>query len=138
EAAWGIHRVVNESMASAFRIHAIERGRDVRGYALFAFGGAGPVHACAVADILGLDQVVCPAGAGTASAFGMLCAPLAFDFRRTYRASLANLDWDHVNQLLMGMIDEGRATLESGGVAPEDIRVRCFADMRHEGQTFEI
>src|SRR5207302_870540 len=82
DAAWAIHRVVNENMASAARIHAVERGRDVRRYPLFAFGGAGPVHAFRVAEILGLREVIAPFGAGVGSTIGFLVAPLAFDFVR--------------------------------------------------------
>src|SRR5262249_15946502 len=64
EAAWGIHRVVNENMAAAARIHGIERGKDLRAYPLFAFGGAGPVHAWAVGRILKVPRVLVPLGAG--------------------------------------------------------------------------
>src|SRR5699024_12706990 len=60
EAAWGIHRVVNENMASAARIHAVEREKDIRDYPLFATGGAGPVHACNVAQILDVSTVISP------------------------------------------------------------------------------
>ncbi len=76
--AWGIHQVVNEQMASAARIHAIEQGKDPRSYAIFAFGGAGPVHAYRVAEILHSPEIVIPLGAGVASTIGFLVAPLAF------------------------------------------------------------
>src|SRR5207244_3882371 len=79
-AAWGIHRVVNENMAAAARIHGIERGRDLRQYPLFAFGGAGPVHCWQVAKILKVPRILIPFGAGAMSAYGLLAAPLAFDF----------------------------------------------------------
>src|SRR5262249_38969829 len=80
DAAWGIHRVVNENMAAAARIHGIERGKDLRAYPLFAFGGAGPVHAWAVGRILKVPRVLVPFGAGGNSAWGLLGAPLACDF----------------------------------------------------------
>ena len=137
-AAWGIHQVVNENMASAARVHAIERGKDPRSYALFAFGGAGPVHACQVARILDMSHVICPMGAGVASAFGMLCAPLAFDFVRSYYATLADLDWAHANALLDDMVEEGRQLMQAAGVAPDDIRLVRRCDMRYVGQTHEI
>src|SRR3989454_1080756 len=82
-AAWGIHRLVNENMAAAARIHGIERGRDLRQYPLFAFGGAGPVHCWQVAKILKVPRILIPFGAGAMSAYGLLAAPLAFDFVRT-------------------------------------------------------
>ncbi|HLZ10529.1 MAG TPA: hydantoinase/oxoprolinase family protein, partial [Chloroflexota bacterium] len=74
DAAWAIHRVVNENMASAARIHAVERGKDVRQYPIFAFGGAGPVHAFRVAEILAIDRVIVPFAAGVGSTFGFLAA----------------------------------------------------------------
>src|SRR5437879_4653805 len=77
-AAWGIHRLVNENMAAAARIHGIERGRDLRQYPLFAFGGAGPVHCWQVAKILKVPRILIPFGAGAMSAHGLLAAPLAF------------------------------------------------------------
>src|SRR5205814_6969411 len=79
EVAWGIHDIVNESMASAARVHVAERGRDPRGYALLCTGGAGPVHAYAVARKLGLLRVICPPSAGVASALGLLVAPARVD-----------------------------------------------------------
>src|SRR5581483_4061756 len=79
EAAWGIHTIVNENMANAARVHAVERGKDPSTLPLFAFGGAGPVHATGVARALGTSVVVAPRGAGVMSAFGFLTAPLAFD-----------------------------------------------------------
>ncbi|MCS6924733.1 MAG: hydantoinase/oxoprolinase family protein, partial [Candidatus Binatia bacterium] len=92
-AAWGIHQVVNENMANAARMHLVEKGRDPRGYSLIAFGGAGPVHAYRVAERLKLTTVVCPLAAGVTSAFGMLTAPLAFDFVQSYVTPLADLDF---------------------------------------------
>jgi N-methylhydantoinase A len=138
EAAWGIHQVVNENMASAARVHAVERGKDPRSYALFAFGGAGPVHACHVAQILEMSHVICPMGAGVASAFGMLCAPLAFDFVRSYYATLETLDWQHVNTLLASMEVEGQALMRAAGVTPADVRLMRRCEMRYAGQTHEI
>jgi N-methylhydantoinase A len=137
-AAWGMHQVVNENMASAARVHAIERGKDPRSYALFAFGGAGPVHAWHVAQILDMTHVICPMGAGVASAFGMLCAPLAFDFVRSYYATLATLDWAHANALLDSMEAEGRQLMQAAGVAPAAMTVSRRCEMRYAGQTHEI
>src|SRR5207244_6367692 len=91
EAAAGIRQVVDENMAGAARMHAIERGRDLRRFALVATGGAGPVHAWGVARRLGIRRVVCPPSAGVASAFGMLTAPPAFDFARSLPALLGSV-----------------------------------------------
>ena len=82
QAAWGIHQVVNENMANAARIHAIERGKNARQFPLLAFGGAGPVHAYGVASTLHSPAIILPLGAGVASTLGFLTAPLSFDFVR--------------------------------------------------------
>ncbi len=137
QAAWGIHQLANESMASAARIHAIERGKDVAKFPLFAFGGAGPVHAFGVARILRSPRVIYPLGAGVMSAIGLLTAPLAFDFVRSMPGTLSGLDWLTVGNLLAEMEQEGRAVL--GRTIPvSNIRFRRFADMRYRKQGYEI
>jgi N-methylhydantoinase A len=138
EAAWGIHRVVNESMAAAARVHGIERGKDLRGYPLFAFGGAGPVHAWHVGWILRVPRVIIPHGAGALSAYGLLAAPLAFDFVRTAPHRLATADWAQVNRLFEEMEAEGRRIVRGAGVAKGDISVRRSAEMRYLGQGHEV
>jgi N-methylhydantoinase A len=136
--AWGIHRVVNENMAAAARIHGIERGRDLRSYPLFAFGGAGPVHCWQVARILKVPRILLPFGAGAMSAWGLLAAPLAFDFVRTVRARLDAADWEALNRLFAEMEDEGHALLARAGVASDAARVARIAEMRYVGQGHEV
>jgi len=138
EAAWGIHRVVNENMAAAARIHGIERGKDLRAYPLFAFGGAGPVHAWAVGRILRVPRVLVPFGAGAVSAYGLLAAPLAFDFVRTAPQRLDAADWNGINALFTEMEAEGRIVLRDSGLADGDITVRRSAEMRYVGQGHEV
>ncbi len=138
EAAWGIHQVVNENMAGAARIHAVERGKDPRAYPLFAFGGAGPVHAYRVAKILDAPELVIPLGAGVTSALGFLVAPLAFDYVRSFFSPLADLDFDRASALLDEMEDEGIATLASAGVERAAITFRRTAEMRYRGQGHEV
>ena len=136
EAAWAIHRVVNETMAAAARMHAVERGKDVRGFPLFAFGGAGPVHACRVAEILGVTEVLCPFAAGVGSTVGFLAAPLAFDYVRSHYGVLGRLSWAAVDALYHEMEEDGRRVLERAGVtAPEVSRT---ADLRLYGQAHQI
>jgi len=137
-AAWGIHRVVNENMAAAARIHGIERGRDLRSYPLFAFGGAGPVHCWQVARVLRVPRILLPFGAGTISAYGLLSAPLAFDFVRTHRERLDTADWPTLNRLFAEMESEGRALLARAGVGETDVRVARVAEMRYLGQGHEV
>jgi N-methylhydantoinase A len=138
EAAWGIHQVVNENMANAARVHAIERGKDPRAYPLFAFGGAGPVHAYRVARALGISGFIAPLGAGATSALGFLCAPLSFDLVRSLYGRLDELDWAAANAALEDMEEEGRDLLRASGVADADIRVRRLCEMRYTGQGHEV
>jgi N-methylhydantoinase A len=138
KAAWGVHQVVDENMANAARVHAVERGKDPRKYLLLAFGGAGPVHAHRVARALGVPGFIAPLGAGTASAFGFLCAPLSFDLARSLYGRLDELDWDAANAALAEMEEEGRELLRASGVADEDVLVRRLGEMRYVGQGHEV
>jgi N-methylhydantoinase A/oxoprolinase/acetone carboxylase beta subunit len=134
EAAAGVHRVVNENMANAARMHAIERGRDLRRFTLVATGGAGPVHAWGVASALGIRRILFPPNAGVASAFGMLTAQPAFDFVRSLPGALAGTDWDTVRTLIADMRAEGGRQLRGVGVGEEKLEVQLSADLRHRGQ----
>jgi N-methylhydantoinase A len=138
EAAWGIHRIVNENMANAARIHAAERGKDPRVFPLFAFGGAGPVHAFGVGTILRSPAVIAPLGAGVGSTIGFLTAPLAFDFVRSSIEEIATLDWSRVNALFAEMEREGVALLEQSGLGPDEISITRCADLRYVGQGHEV
>jgi len=138
EAAWGIHRVVNENMAGAARVHGIERGKDLRAYPLFAFGGAGPVHAWQVGRILKVPRVLIPFGAGAMSAYGLLAAPLAFDFVRTAPQRLDAADWTQVNGLFGEMEAEGRRILRGAEVPDRSVRIRRTAEMHYTGQGHEV
>ena len=136
-AAWGIHQVVNENMANAARIHLVEKGRDPRDYSLIAFGGAGPVHAYRVAERLKLKTLVCPLAAGVTSAFGMLTAPLAFDFVQSYVTALSDVDFDVLDRLYADLEARGRELLTAAGVEGT-ISLSRSADMRYLHQGFEI
>jgi len=137
-AAWAIHQVVNENMASAARVHAVERGKDVRRYPLFAFGGAGPVHAFRVAEILGLRQILVPFGAGVGSTIGFLVAPVAFDFVRGAAGLLDRLDWSEIARLYAELEDEGRRLLADARVPSDAVRIQRSCDMRLAGQAHEV
>jgi N-methylhydantoinase A len=134
ETASAIHRVVNENMAGAARMHAIERGRDLRRFVLVGTGGAGPVHAWGVARALGITRIVFPPSAGVASAFGMLTANPGFEFARSLPAPLSDTPWKDVRAALQSMIREGTEQLASSGVRKGGIRVELAADVRHRGQ----
>ncbi len=135
-AAQGIHDLVNENMANAARVHAAERGIDLNGYSLVATGGAGPVHACGVAMRLGIDRVIVPPAAGVGSAFGLMLAPIAFDYVRSFVSRIAALEREVVNKLYEEMEDEGRALVREAGI--DDSEIVRTADMRYVGQGHEI
>ncbi len=138
EAAWGIHQIANENMANAARVHVLERGKDPHRYPLFAFGGAGPVHAYRIAASLGSPILLAPLGAGVMSTVGFLSAPLAFDFVRSWVTKLDNIDWTRVNGLFDEMEAEGEQLLIESDVAQADIVHRREVDMRYVGQGHEI
>ncbi len=138
DAAIGIHNIVNENMAAATRMHLAEKGRDPRRYEMIAFGGAGPVHAYRLAQLLKLDRLIVPLGAGVTSALGFLVAAPAIDYVRSYVTRLEQIDWTHLNILFEEMETEARALLVDAGARPEEITMTRTADMRHIGQGFEI
>ncbi|EAV41779.1 N-methylhydantoinase A [Roseibium aggregatum IAM 12614] len=139
EAALGIHKVVVESMASAARVHLVERGKDPREYAMVGFGGAGPAHAVDVARVMGVSSVLIPPASGAASALGFLAAPLSFEDVRSLRVELApGFDAAGVNALLHELEEEGLRHLERAGIGRGDAIIERSADMRLVGQMHDI
>ncbi len=138
EAARGMFRVVCEAMAGAVRAHAADRGADYRNTPLLAFGGAGPVHACEVAELLNSHTVIFPPLASVLSAFGALVTPARLDLVHTSLALLDGLDWQKVGALFDDMEAEGRRALCEAGCRESSITFNYSADMRYLGQHFEI
>jgi N-methylhydantoinase A len=138
QAAAGIQEIVNENMATATRLYVSESGRDLRRYAMLAFGGAGPVHAYRLAQILGLKKLICPYAAGTASALGFLVAPLTVEQVRSYVAQIDKLDWSRLSALFDEMEAHAVASLGSMGVARDEIDFVRSADLRFSGQGYEV
>lgn len=136
--AWGIHQLVNENMASAARVHAAEHGLDIQKYAMVSTGGAGPVHACGVAQRLNIQTVIIPPIAGVGSAFGFLLAPISFDFTRSYLTQLDQVDQDEINSILRQLEADGREIVRKAGVAEADIAVSYSVDLRYVRQGYEI
>ncbi|HEX6207553.1 MAG TPA: hydantoinase/oxoprolinase family protein [Actinomycetota bacterium] len=132
--AAAVHRVVNENMASAARMHAIERGRDIRRFAIVATGGAGPVHAWGVARGIGIRTLVFPPSAGVASAFGMLTANPGFEFARSLPCALGDVRWGEVRAAIATMAREGTRQLRQAGVRRDDVAITLAVDVRHRGQ----
>jgi len=138
DVAWGIHDIVNESMASAARVHVAERGRDPRDAALLCTGGAGPVHACHVARKLGVREVICPPSAGVASALGLLVAPARVDRVATVGIRLDRGDPAALESAFRALEDEARAVMADTGLKLETARFQRLADGRFLGQGFDL
>lgn len=137
-AARGIFRIVTEAMAGAARTHATDRGVDYRGMPLFAFGGAGAVHACEVAELLQSSEVIVPPQSSVLSAFGTLVTPARLDLVRSGLVNVKDLDWDVVSPVLDDLVSEGVEALAEAGSAKEDVVVLIGADMRYVGQQHEV
>ena len=138
QAARGIYRVVTEAMANAARSHATDRGVDYRGLPLFAFGGAGALHACGVAELLQSSSVIVPPQSSVLSAFGTLVTPVRLDLVRSDLIRLDAVDWARVDTIVGDLEREGRAALAEAGCAEADVRVSIGADMRYAGQQNEV
>ncbi len=137
-AALGVHDVVNENMAGAARVAIAERGRVPQDYALLATGGAGPVHAWAVARLLGISRVVCPPGAGAGSAIGMLMAAARVDRVAHYGARLDVAESTEMRRIFGALEQEGLAVLTGTGANVASRRATRLADMRYSGQGSEL
>ena len=138
EAAWGVYSVVCENMASAARVHIIEKGQDPRRFPMVAFGGAGPAHAARVARTLGATEVVVPPVSGVASALGFLVTPASFEFSRSRPGELRSLPWEEVVSLYDDMEEKARGSVAASGVSPGDVRLERRAEMRLSGQFHDI
>ena len=138
DVAAGIYRVVGESMTAAARAHAIDRGIDYRGVPLFAFGGAGPVHACYVADLLDSPMVIYPPLASVLSAFGTLVTPPRLDLSQGALSRLSVLNWEDVDRITDKLVEQATAGLGSAGCKPADITFQFGADLRYFGQQNEV
>ena len=136
-AAFGVSEIVDENMANAARVHAIESGKDARGRTLVAFGGAAPLHAARMAEKLGLDRVLVPSHAGVGSAVGFLRAPIAYEVVRSQLQRLDGFDPDAANALLAAMRAEAEAIVRRGEPEAELTETRS-AFMRYRGQGHEI
>jgi N-methylhydantoinase A len=137
-AALGVTEIVEENMANAARVHAVERGRELTNRIIIAFGGAAPIHAARLAEKLDISTVIVPTGAGVGSAFGFLLAPIAYEVVRTRYTHLdAGLDFASLNELRAGMRSEAEAVVRLG--APDSPLIEGWtANMRYRGQGHEL
>jgi len=137
-AAWGIHEIINEDVARAFRVHASERGSDYRNCSMIVFGGSGPLHGCRVARKLRIPRVICPWGAGVMSAFGLLASPLGFEVARSRRVGVDDIGALALAQQLEQLGVEARQFLVDAGVPVAEAQLHYRLDMRYEGQGYEV
>lgn len=137
EAARGISEIVDENMASAARVHAVENGKDTAERTLIAFGGAAPLHAVRLARKLGITRIVIPRDAGVGSALGFLHAPIAYEVVRTFLVRLDRLEADTIDKLFDGMREEAAAVVRLGAPSGDLVETRT-AYMRYRGQGHEI
>ncbi len=136
-AALGVVEMVDENMANAARVHAIESGKTYAGRTLIAFGGGGPVHACRVAEKIGISRVLVPSGAGVGSAIGFLRAPVGYEVVRSLYQRFSTFDVAAVNALLAEMQAEAMQVVAAGGFGAATTETRT-AFMRYVGQGHEI
>jgi len=135
-AAFGIHDLINETMAAAAKTHIAEKGGNPNIVTISAFGGAGPVHAYGLAKKIGAPRVLVPPLAGVGSALGFFTAPVAFDLTRSHRVTLNNADFDEIEHLFKELEKEGAAILQQTGKDETVIFERTLM-MRFVGQGAE-
>jgi len=136
QAVWGIHDLINETMAAAAKTHIAEKGGNPNVVTVAAFGGAGPVHAYGLAKKLGAPKLIVPPNAGVGSALGFFTAPRAFDLVRSHKVSLVDADFSDIEAILKELEVEGARTLQQSGAADE-IQYDRSVDMRFVGQGSE-
>ena len=137
EAAWGVAEVVDENMANAARVHAVENGEDLSQYTMVAFGGAAPLHAARLCDKLGISRCLVPPGAGVGSAIGFLKAPFSFEANRSVFMKIGRFDAAVVKALFQDMEKEAQGFVRTCD-AKAEIRSEHKMYMRYSGQGWEI
>jgi N-methylhydantoinase A len=137
-AAEGILRIAIENIAAGIRTVSVKRGRDPRSYALVAFGGAGPLHACYLADWLGMQHVIIPPNPGVTSAYGLLLTDVRVDLVHTDVQREDRLDVDRIATEIQDLERRVTARLEDEGLLTQATRLNHFVDMRYAGQAYEI
>ncbi|MCA3555148.1 hydantoinase/oxoprolinase family protein [Aestuariivirga sp.] len=135
--AAGVTEIVEENMANAARVHAIERGHDIASCTMIAFGGGAPLHACRLAEKTGIDTIIVPKGAGVGSAIGFLRAPVAYEITKSAVVPLADFSAGRVNKLLAAMTADARAAV-APALGRKTPAIQITADCRYVGQGHEI
>lgn len=137
-AAGGIITITNTNLAAAIRLSLFEKGLDPRDFAILSFGGAGSIHACAVAEELGISRVIFPTDASTFSAWGILHSDIKHDFARSRVMPLDATAMPQVIELARALETQANAQLDEDGIAPADRHLQFAVDLRYKGQAFEL
>ena len=138
DAAQGVIELANEHMTQALRVISVQRGIDPGGFTLVAFGGAGGLHVCALADALGMQRAMVPAAAGVLSALGMLVAPPGRQLSRTLRGRLDAQDEVRLGRAFQQLADQGLSELREEGVQADTVTCTRSLDLRYLGQSFSL
>ncbi|HXE27088.1 MAG TPA: hydantoinase/oxoprolinase family protein, partial [Stellaceae bacterium] len=138
QAANGILRIASTAMSYAVKAVTTERGLDIGDFALVAYGGAGPLHATAIAKELGIRRVIIPRAPGVFSAFGMLFSDLRYDFVRTWFTRLDEASFEQIEKVYRELEDQGRSAIANASVKPQKVVVKRAADMRYVGQEHAV
>jgi N-methylhydantoinase A len=138
EAANGILRIATTTMSYAVKGVSTERGLDAASFPLIAYGGAGPLHACAIAREIGMAQVIIPKGPGHFCAFGMLHSDLRYDFVRTWFNKLADVSFAELKAVYKDLVSQGKRALDNSRIKTAKVTVAYAADMRYVGQEHPV
>jgi N-methylhydantoinase A len=137
-AAFGAHEIAASNMIRAIKAVSTERGRDPREFALFAFGGNGPLFACGMATSLGIGQVIVPPAPGLFSSFGLLYADVEHHYSRSFRRLLRGADLTEIDAAWLDLARQATAQLETEGYTGKDARLRRSGALHYKGQSFDL
>jgi N-methylhydantoinase A len=138
QAAAGIRRIVDIRMADEVRVFAAKRGVDLTAFTLLPFGGAGAVHAAAVAEELGMTRILVPPRPGAFSALGLICTDVVHDYMRSELRPLSKVDADHAEAMFAGLETKARADIETEGLDAARAHYWRELDLRYAGQGYEL
>ena len=138
QAASGIHRIINAAMADAVRLVSVQKGYDPRQYSLVAFGGAGGIHACAVASQLGIKRIIIPEVSGVLAAYGLLVAKIESQEWMTFRTKMRDLTFEEFNKAIMYLEDKCLKSIKKDGIDGTKLQKEYVAMMRYLGQSYEL
>jgi len=138
KAADGILRIATTTMSYAVKGVSTERGLDAASFPLIAYGGAGPLHATAIAREIGMSKVIIPKAPGHFCAFGMLHSDLRYDFVKTWFTKLTDVSFAELQKVFNTLVKQGKTALKSSGIKPQETELRYSADMRYVGQEHPV